>query len=127
MKYLGLLLLVFSSGFATADEVDNLRDMARKTKDYLDISIECQVEVRVAKSAAWESEPCRAYKTFAKIDLPLFRAKIKAATASFVTYSKSSEASKRRIKRGLKQLLIIQINMEGIDRVGQKIKKSSAS
>lgn len=70
----------------------------------------------------WASDNCNEYKYFAKNDLQTYKVKIKKTTSSFVEYSKSENVSMRKVKRGLKQLFIIQSNMDSIDKIRKKIK-----
>ncbi|KJG36575.1 hypothetical protein UA32_16365 [Photobacterium angustum] len=112
--------LVCSS--AIADEVSDLRDMAKLSEEYRDLSIDCLVEMKVKKMNGWASDNCNEYKDFAKNDLQTYKVKIKKTTSSFVEYSKSENVSMRKVKRGLKQLFIIQSNMDSIDKIRKKIK-----
>ncbi len=121
---LAMCAFLCSTGLV-ADEVSDLRDMARTSGDHREVTIDCLIEVKINKANGWKSEECLKYKHFAVNELQAFKSNIKAATSAFKVYSKSGSASKNRIKRGLKQLIIIQENMESIGSLSSKIKSES--
>jgi len=125
LKVSFLLVASLVCGSAIADEVSDVRDMAKLSEEYRGLSIDCLVEMKVKKMKGWASDSCEEYKKFAKHDLQTYKAEIKKTTSSFVAYSKSEDVSIRRVKRGLKQLFIIQSNMESIDKISKKIKVAS--
>jgi hypothetical protein len=108
-----------------ADEVGKLRDMARASEEYRELTIDCLIEMRINNSNGWESSECVEYKHFSLTELQVFKSEIKSATLAFKAYSKSGDASKSRVKRGLKHLIIIQENMESIGNISNKIKSES--
>ena len=127
MKYrmcLALCALMYSA-LSGADEVSDLRDMARLSDDHRELTIDCLIEMKIEKGSGWKSEECLRFKDYSKNELQVFKSNIKAATSAFKVYSKSGSASKNRIKRGLKQLIIIQVNMESIGGISAKIKAES--
>jgi hypothetical protein len=127
MKFkISLAICVFlcSTGLI-ADEVSDLRDMARISGDYRELTIDCLIEVKINRANGWKSEECLKYKHFSENELQAFKSNIKTSTSAFTAYSKSGSASKNRIKRGLKQLIIIQENMESIGGLSAKIKSKS--
>ena len=127
MKYRMCLALcaLLCSALSVADEVSNLRDMARLSDDHRELTIDCLIEMKIDKAVGWESDECLKYKHFSANELQVFKSNIKTATSAFKVYSKSGNASKNRIKRGLKQLIIIQENMESIGGLSAKIKTES--
>ncbi len=127
MKYRMWLALcaLLCSALSVADEVSDLRDMARLSDDHRELTIDCLIEIKIDKASGWESDECLKYKHFSVNELQVFKSNIKTATSAFKVYSKSVSASKSRIKRGLKQLIIIQENMESIGGLSAKIKTES--
>ena len=125
LKVCCLLVASFVSVSALADEVGDLRDMAKLSEEYRDLSIYCLVEMKVKKINGWASDSCEEYKKFSKNDLQKYKNEMKNTTSSFVAYSKSKDVSVRRVKRGLKQLLIIQSNMDSMDKINKQIKVAS--
>ncbi len=121
---LGMCALLFSTGLL-ADEVSDLRDMARTSGDHRELTVDCLIEVKINKANGWKSDECLKYKHFSVNELQAFKSSIKTATSAFMVYSKSGSASKNRIKRGLKQLIIIQENMKSIGDLSAKIKSES--
>ena len=118
------LFFTFSLVYAS-NEVSQLRDIAREVEDHRDLTIDCLIEIKLSKQKGWGSEQCLRYQSFAKSTLPAFQSKVKAAATLFNNYSKSTSASKRRVKRGLKELLIIQEGMLSIKSISNKIKNAS--
>lgn len=110
---------------SVADEVGMLRDLAKTSEDYRELSIDCLIEMKVDKASGWESEECAKYKHFSVSELQVFKSEINNAVIAFKAYSKSGDASKSRIKRDLKQLIKIQENMKSIDNISTKIKNES--
>jgi hypothetical protein len=127
MKIRMLLAIVAIASCSTsfADEVGKLRDMARASDDYRELAIDCLIEMKIDKSSGWESQECAKYKHFSVNELQAFKSEINAAVLAFKAYSKSGEASKNRVKRGLKQLIIIQENMGSVGDISKKIKNES--
>ncbi len=121
-KYIFGFLVMLVSGHVLADSVDSLQDMSKESGKIRELTIECYVELKMAKSKGWKSEECVAYKQFSKNELQEFRKSIKKNTEEFRKESKSKDLSKRRIKRGLKKLVIIQSNMENVGTINKKIK-----
>lgn len=122
--YLALATLLCSTA-SIADEVGDLRGMARVSEDHKELTIDCLIEMRISKGNGWESEECSKYKHFSANELQEFKSKIKMTTSAFKEYSKSGDVSIKRIKRGLKQLIIIQENMKSIGGLSAKIKTGS--
>ena len=108
-----------------ADEVGKLRDMAKDSEEYRELAIDCLIEIKINTSSGWESQECTKYKRFSVTELQAFKSEIKEATHAFKSYSKSGESSKKRIKRGLKQLILIQENMESIGNISANIKNET--
>jgi hypothetical protein len=123
---LALVTLLFGSALS-ADEVGDLRDIARLSEDYRELTVDCLIEIKIDKAKGWVSEECERYKHFSAGELHDFKVEIKKATSAFKEYSKSGSASKNRIKRGLKQLILIQENMESVGEISDKIKVESKS
>ena len=129
MKYkLSLALCaLLCSALSVADEVSDLRDMARASDDDRAIAIDCLIEIKIDKANGWKSEECLKYRYYSTNKLQAFKSDIKTAISAFKVYSKSGSANKNRIKRGLKQLIIIQENMKSIGDLSVKIKTESES
>ncbi|MEJ2610172.1 MAG: hypothetical protein P8179_08810 [Candidatus Thiodiazotropha sp.] len=127
MKIRMLLAVVAIAGYSTsfADEVGKLRDMARSSDEYKELAIDCLIELKTDQSGGWESQECAKYKHFSVNELQAFKSEINTAALAFKVYVKSGEASKNRVKRGLKQLFIIQENMGSIGNISTKIKNES--
>jgi len=119
------VVVIGCSATATADEVGKLKDMARASDDHRELTIDCLIEMKLKKAKGWETKPCKQYQLFATNELQVFRSEIKVATKAFTAYSKSEEASKRRVRRGLKQLFFIQENMKSIRSLSAEIKAAS--
>jgi len=122
MKLLMAMYLFMCCSVSFADEVSDLRDLARLSQDHRELSIDCLIEVKTNKANGWEGEVCEKYKKFSTTGLQSFKVETEAATSAFKEYSKSDGATKNRVKRGLKQLVLIQENAEGIRNITSKIK-----
>ena len=118
--FLALATLIFSSA-SVANEIGKLREMTRITESYKELSIDCLTEIIINKASGQESGECEKYKHFALNELQSFESEVTATLNTFTAYSKPGNVSKRKFKRGLKQLLIIQENMESIVSISTKI------
>lgn len=127
--FLALTTLFFSSP-AISNELDNIRDIERTTEKFKEISISCLIEIKAHKAKTWEtrgskSKACEKYKAYAKNEIKSLKSKAQKAIDEFKAYSKSGDASKRRIQRGLKSLILIQENIKSIKNIGDDIKSES--
>ena len=105
--YLLIILFSISSSAYSKDIVDSLKEMRKQSDDYRELSIDCLVELKVSKGDGWKSDECTEYQQLSKTELQVFKEKIKIQSDLFRDYSKNKEGSKRRIKRGINQLLTI--------------------
>ena len=122
MKLLMAMYLFMCCSVSFADEVSDLRDLARLSQDHRELAIDCLIEVKTNKANGWEGEACEKYKKFSTTGLQPFKVETEMATSAFKAYSKSNGATKNRVKRGLKQLVLIQENSESIRNIAGKIK-----
>ena len=122
MKLLMAMYLFMCCSVSFADEVSDLRDLARLSQDHRELAIDCLIEVKTNKANGWEGEACEKYKKFSTTGLQAFKVETEIATSAFKAYSKSNGSTKNRVKRGLKQLVLIQENAESIRNVTGKIK-----
>ena len=95
---------------------------SKVSQDHRELAIDCLIEVKTNKANGWEGEACEKYKKFSTTGLQAFKVEAEIATSAFKAYSKSNGATKNRVKRGLKQLVLIQENAESIRNVTGKIK-----
>ena len=121
------LIMMLVSGVSCADAVDSLQDASKQSKKIRDLTIDCYVEVKISKAKGWKTDECREYKIMSKTELKAFRNSVKRYTNDFREQSKNKDLSIRRIKRGLKKLMIIQSNMESVGAINKKIKKLAKS
>jgi len=124
-KLLIILVALSYCSQSLADEVGKLRDLTKTSEDYRAQAIDCLVEMKINKSDGWKSDECKRFKLFSSHELQAFKSEIQSTTLAFKVFSKSDDASKRRIKRGLTQLILIQENMESIRNIAEKIKSES--
>jgi len=122
MKLLMAMFFFMCCSVSFADEVSDLRDLARLSQDQRELAIDCLIEVKTNKANGWEGEACEKYKKFSTTGLQAFKVETEMATSAFKAYSKSNGATKNRVKRGLKQLVLIQENSESIRNIAGKIK-----
>ena len=84
---LALCALMYSA-LSGADEVSDLRDMARLSEDHRELTIDCLIELKTEKASGWKSEECLKFKEFSTNELQVFKSNIKATTSAFKVYSK---------------------------------------
>ncbi|MGR6840054.1 hypothetical protein ACU5DF_13410 [Aliivibrio wodanis] len=58
LKVSFLLVASLVCGSAIADEVSDVRDMAKLSEEYRGLSIDCLVEMKVKKMKGWASDSC---------------------------------------------------------------------
>ena len=120
--YLLIILFSISSSAYSKDIVDSLKEMRKQSDDYRELSIDCLVELKVSKGDGWKSDECTEYQQLSKTELQVFKEKIKIQSDLFRDYSKNKEGSKRRIKRGINQLLTIKYNMQSMKQITSNFK-----
>ncbi|NRB40321.1 MAG: hypothetical protein HRU20_17940 [Pseudomonadales bacterium] len=120
--YLLVLLFTISSSAYSKDIVDSLKDMRKQSEDFRELSIDCLVELKVSKDKGWKSDECVEYQQLSKTELRVFKEKLKIKSDLFRDYSKNKEGSKRRIKRGVNQLLTIKYNMQSMKEITNNFK-----
>ena len=125
----GIAILALSSIYtsAHADIVSELRDAAKLSEEYRELTINCYIDAKLFKQKAWKKEACSDYKVMAKTQLQAYRRSVQHKTKQFREFMHNDEPSIRRIKKGLKQLAIIQFNLENIRSGSKKIKMAVKS
>ena len=103
------------------DEIDDLQEMAALSDEYKDITLNCLVEMKLQKSKGWDSESCEVYKVIAKTDIQKYAYDIKITAAAFARYAKSEGVDEQDIRKGFKELFIIETNFNAIKELSKTI------
>ena len=123
MKYplLLVLALCFSINTATADVIDDLKDLLEQSETFKETAVDCYLAMKIQKSDGWNMSACNNYKALAT-SIWDYKTQVEVTTKSFRHYAKADEGSRSRIKRGLKYLIIMEANMETLVWFSNKFK-----
>lgn len=118
-----VVLFVFSSASVTAGVIGDLKDIEREAEDLRDAAIKCYVNLKVLKKSAWSKDSCLQYKAFDKQKGRKFKQELEEKGKEFTLYSKSSEATRKRIVRGLKYLVSTKEHMLTLKNIRRSIEQ----